>query len=133
MVHNGGWAVLEIGNLEKTVTLNISFFHDSLKELAQSAIALRSREETSVVFTDEPCEHKLMLKKIDTNIFYELRWYKGWATWNLLSESNYETILSGTTTLPKYINLVRENLIRTRNEEGIEGYKKKWSKYDFPL
>ncbi|WP_108633423.1 hypothetical protein [Sphingobacterium athyrii] len=32
----------------------------------------------------------------------------------------------------KYVNLVRENLIRIRNEEGLEGYKKKWSKHDFP-
>ncbi|OFV11193.1 hypothetical protein HMPREF3127_20085 [Sphingobacterium sp. HMSC13C05] len=130
---NGGWAVLEIGDMEKAVTLNISFFHDSLKELAQSAIVLRSKEETSVVFRDEPGEHRLILKKSGKNIIYELRWYKGWASWNLLSEDHFETILSGTTTLPKYINLVRENLIRIRNEEGIEGYKKKWSKHDFPL
>lgn len=37
-VLNGGWATLEIGHMEKTVTLNISFFRDSLKELAKSAI-----------------------------------------------------------------------------------------------
>jgi len=73
-VHNGGWAVLEIGYMEKTVTLNISFFHDSLKELAQSAIVLQSKDETSVIFMDEPGEHKLILKKNGTNIFYELRW-----------------------------------------------------------
>ncbi|MGF7028409.1 hypothetical protein L1283_005218 [Sphingobacterium sp. HSC-15S19] len=47
---NGGLAVLEIGNMEKAVTLNISFFHDSLKELALSAIVLRSKDETSVIF-----------------------------------------------------------------------------------
>lgn len=133
MVHSGGWAVLEIGDMEKAVTLNISFFHDSLKELAQSAIVLRSKDETSVIFMDEPGEHKLILKKNGKNIIYELRWYKEWASWNLLSEDNYETVLSGTTTLSKYINLVRENLIRIRNEEGLEGYKKKWSKHDFPL
>ncbi|GAA0882834.1 hypothetical protein GCM10009120_14310 [Sphingobacterium siyangense subsp. cladoniae] len=132
-VHNGGWAVLEICNSEKTITVNTSFFHDSLKELAQSAIVLRSKDETSVVFMDEPGEHKLILKRNGTNIFYELRWYKNWASWNLSSEDNFETLLSGTTTLPKYINLVRENLIRIRNEEGIEGYKKKWSKHEFPL
>jgi len=132
-VLNGGWAVLEIGNMEKTLILNISFFHDSLKELAQSAIVLRSKDETSVVFMDEPGEHRLVLKRNGTSIIYELRWYKDWASWNLLSEDHFETILSGTTPLPKYINLVRENLIRIRNEEGIEGYKKKWSKHDFPL
>lgn len=133
IVHIGGWAVLEIGDIEKAVTLNISYFHDSLKELAQSAIVLRTKDETSVIFMDEPGEHKLILKKNGTSIFYELRWYKGWASWNLSSEDNFETLLSGTTTLPKYINLVRENLFRIRNEGGLEGYKKKWSKHDFPL
>lgn len=62
-VHNGGWAALEIGDVENTVILNISFFHDSLKELAQSAIVLPSNDETSVIFMDEPAEHKLILKK----------------------------------------------------------------------
>ena len=133
MVHSGCWAVFEIGDMEKAVTLNISFFHDSLKELAQSAIVLRFKDETSVIFMDEPGEHKLILKKNGKHIIYELRWFKDWASWNLLSEDNYETVLSGTTTLSKYINLVRENLIRIRNEEGLEGYKKKWSKHDFPL
>jgi hypothetical protein len=133
ILHTGGWAALEIGNIEKTVVLNISFFHDSLKELAQSAIELRTRGEKSVVFMDEPGEHKLILKKNGSGISYELRWYKDWASWNLISEDNFETVLSGTTTLPKYINLVRENLIRIWNEEGLEGYRKKWSKHDFPL
>ncbi len=58
---------------------------------------------------DEPGEHKLILKKNGTSISYELRWYKDWASWNFISEDNFETILSGTATLPKYINLVREN------------------------
>lgn len=62
-VLNGGWAVLEIGHMEKAITLNISFFHDSLKELALSAIVLRSEDETSVIFMDEPGEHKFILKK----------------------------------------------------------------------
>jgi len=104
-----------------------------LKELAQSAIELRTRGEKSVVFMDEPGEHKLILKKNGSGISYELQWYKDWDSWNLISEDNFETVLSGTTTLPKYINLVRENLISIWNEEGLEGYMKKWSKHDFPL
>ena len=133
VVNKGGWATLCIGNITEIVILNISYLHDSLKELAQSAIELKTKDETSVVFMDEPGEHKLILKKKGTSIDYELRWYKDWASWNLTSEDNFEPVISGTTTLPKYINLVRENLIRIWNEEGPEGYKKKWSEHDFPL
>lgn len=68
-VLNGGWSVLKIGDMEKTVILNVSFFHDSLKELALSAIVLRSKDETSVVFMDEPGEHKLILKKTVRTFF----------------------------------------------------------------
>ena len=46
---NGGWAALEIGNMEKAVTLNISFFHDSLKELAQSAIDPRTKNRLFLI------------------------------------------------------------------------------------
>lgn len=73
---------------------------------------------------DEPGKYKLILKRNGKNIIYELRWYKDWASWNLLSEDNFETVLSGTTTLSKYINLVRENLIRMRNKEGLEVIRK---------
>jgi hypothetical protein len=37
ILYNGGWVVLEIGNTEQIIKVNISFFHDSLKELAKSA------------------------------------------------------------------------------------------------
>lgn len=67
-INNGGWAVLEIGNMEKTLILNISFFHDSLKELAQSAIVLKFKDETQVVFMDEPGEHRLVLERNGTSI-----------------------------------------------------------------
>lgn len=48
-VHNGGWAAFEIGDIEKAVTLNISFFHDSLKELAQSAIDPRTKNRLFLI------------------------------------------------------------------------------------
>lgn len=129
-----GWAILEIDNGKMKIEICVSYFHDSLKNLAESAIKLLTNNEISVVFMDEPGEHQLLLKKIANNkIEYTLIWYKDWASWHLISEENYVIILSGTTTLPKYINQVRKILMKIHNEFGEIGYKEKWGKHEFPM
>ncbi|WP_407406091.1 hypothetical protein [Chryseobacterium sp.] len=48
-----------------------------------------------------------MLKKNANNIIdYFAKYYKDWTSWHLINEENYEIVLTGTTTLPKYINQV---------------------------
>ena len=128
-----GWAILEIDNGEMKIEICVSYFHDSLKNLAESAIKVLTNNEISVVFMDEPGEHQLLLKKIANNkIEYTLIWYKDWASWHLINEENYEVVLTGTTTLPKYINQVRKILMKIYNEFGEIGYKEKWGKHEFP-
>lgn len=129
-----GWAILEIDNGKMKIEICVSYFHDSLKNLAESAIKLLTNNEISVVFMDEPGEHQLLLKKIANNeIDYIIKWYKDWASWHLINEENYEIVLSGTTTLPIYINQVRRNLINILDEYGEIGYKEKWGKHEFPM
>lgn len=41
ILKNAGWAVLEISNEEETLSIDISYLHDSLKNLAESAIDLK--------------------------------------------------------------------------------------------
>ncbi|WP_168186919.1 hypothetical protein [Elizabethkingia sp. JS20170427COW] len=134
ILENSGWAILEIGNGDKTIKIDISYLHDSLKNMAESAINLRNKFETSVIFMDEPGEHWLVLKKNKKNdIEYELRWYEHWASWNLLNEEKYEVKMDGITTLPKYINEVRKNLIQIFEQYGTEKYKEKWGEHEFPI
>lgn len=110
ILKNAGWAVLEISDGDKTLSFDISYLHDSLKNLAESAIDLKTKSEKSVVFMDEPGEHWLVLKRDGNNtIKYELRWCEDWANWNLINEGKYLIKLKGVTTLPKYINEVRKN------------------------
>lgn len=134
ILKNAGWGILEISNGEKTLKFNISYLHDSLKNLAESAIELKNGREKLVIFMDEPGETWLVLKKKENNIIeYELRWYEDWASWNLINEEKYQLIITGTITLPKYINEVRRNLIKIYEEIGVEKYKEKWIEHEFPL
>ena len=134
ILKNDGWAVLEIDNGEEFLQLNISYLNDSLQSLAQSAIDLKRKSEKTVIFIDEPGEHWLVLKKNDLNIInFELRFYQNYASWNLINKENYTVILKGETTLPKYINEVRKNLIQIFNEFGIKKYKEMWGKHEFPI
>ena len=108
--------------------------NDSLKELAQSEIKIKSEDSASVLFMDEPGEHKLVLSKnVESKIYYELRWYSKWASWNLTSEENFDTILKGETTIPNYRNEVRNVLIKIMTEIGPILYKEKWKEHDFPI
>lgn len=134
IVQDAGWANLKIGSSEELLEFNISYLHNSLKNLAESAIELKDGKEKCVVFMDEPGELWLILKMMENNVIdYELRWYEDWASWNLIGEDKYEVVLTGKTTYPKYVNEVRRNLIEIYEEIGIEKYKEKWIEHEFPL
>ncbi len=133
-IDGAGWAVGKIGNGIKKTKFSISYLHDSLKELGESAIEIREKDFKSVVFMDEPGEHVLILNKKDgIKIEYELRWYEDWWSWNLIDENNFKLIFKGETTVPKYVNQVRNVLDGIMTELGPEEYRKKWVEHDFPI
>lgn len=129
-----GWAVGKIGNGEKLTEFNVSYLCDSLKELAESAIEIHEKNFKTVVFMDEPGEHVLILNRRDKFLIeYELRWYNDWWTWNLIDENNFDLIFKGQTTVAKYVNQVRNVLNAIITELGLNEYRNKWIKHDFPI
>lgn len=133
-LENAGWAIVKISEGYREVVLSPSYLHDSLKNLAESALQLKTKNEQTVIFMDEPGEHWLVLKKRNNNeIEYQLRWYDHWASKNIVAEDDYKIVLMGTTTLPKYINQVRKNLIHIYEEFGPDRYKEKCIMHDFPM
>lgn len=133
-LENAGWAMVTIGNGTTHERLGVSYLHDSLKELAVSAIRIRDKTELSVIFMEEPGEmHLLLTRARDTKLNFELRWFKDWASWNMISQDDYEIILTGETTVTSYINQVRSVLTKIYDEIGLELYKKKWIEHEFPI
>ncbi len=131
---NAGWATVTFGNGVTKERFGVSYLHDSLKELATSAIKIKDKSSQSVIFMDEPGEIQLQLKKSKgPKLDFELRWYKDWASWNMISENDYEVIMTGETTVPSYVNQVRNILIQIHDEIGPELYKEKWIEHEFPI
>ncbi len=133
-VDDAGWATCKIGNGEKQAEFGISYLHDSLKELAESAVEIGKKDFKSIVFMEEPGEHVLILNRKNGNLIdFELRWYKDWWSWNLIDENNFELVLHGQTTVPKFVNQVRNVLNGIMTELGPKEYRKKWKEHDFPM
>ncbi|PIA78901.1 hypothetical protein BFR04_05105 [Gaetbulibacter sp. 4G1] len=133
-ITGAGWATVKISNNEKTVTMDVSYLYDSLKELTQSAIDIKTKQMRKVLFMEEPGEFLLLLNRSDTKIIdYELRWYEDWNEWNLIDENNFKLVLKGETTIAKYINQVKNVLKGILNELTPEEYKEKWINHEFPI
>lgn len=129
-----GWAFGKIGNSEKEIKFVASYLHDSLLELAQSAIDIKTMTSKRVVFMDEPGEHILAIKRIDNiRILYELRWYNDWFSWGMYPEDKFVLELSGETTVPKYINQVRSVLFQLMEKHTEKEYKELWIEHPFPI
>lgn len=129
-----GWATGKISNGNEAANFAISYLHDSLKDLSRSAIGIRQYGFRSVMFMDEPGKHVLVLnRKQENNIAYELRSYSDSQSFDHINKDNFESVLKGRTTVPKYINQVRIILSKIYQEHGLDGYKEKWKKHPFPL
>jgi len=129
---NAGWAKGKIGNLKKSIDFVVSYLHDSLKELAESAINIQTKDSARIVFMNEPGEFILELTRKDNLIRYQLKWYPDWYSWNLTNADNYQIQLEGETTVIKYKNQVRKVLIEISNKMNPEAYKEKWISHEFP-
>lgn len=126
IIDGTGWATIEISNGLETVNLNVSYLHDSLKDLTVSVLELKERNKSQVLFMDEPGEHLLVLSKVsDNEISYDLRWYDDWVSWGLTDVNNFKIMLSGTVSFTHYTSIALENLDKIYNEFGMEKYKQK--------
>lgn len=133
VVENHGWAYIDIGNGKSIERISISYLHNSLKQLAESAIRIRLKDSANTSFFKEPGEAQLRLSKInDKTLNFDLRLYHKLVSWNECSEGDFQIILKGQCSVINYINEVRNALTKIHNEIGPALYKEKWIKHDFP-
>ena len=129
-----GWATAIIGNGSLMQHIRISYLHDSLKQLAESALFIKEDKAKRVIFMDEPGEHHLVISKCsEKEIAYELRWYNDHTDWNAIEDDKFILILSGKTTTINYVNEVRHILKTIWERYGSQSYKEKWINHEFPI
>lgn len=129
-----GWATVTLSDGTKTVDGSVSYLHDSLLELAQMAISIKSgQKETKAVFMDEPGELQLLVHLDSEIAHYEARWYEGWPSWGVGSESDFETILKGSCSSARIIQQITQILWTIYSDIGVKRYKELWCEHEFPL
>jgi hypothetical protein len=129
-----GWATTTLTVSDQSVSMTVSYLHDSLRELAVSILRLRAGEsEAKVIFMDEPGEHHLILKRVGENVEIEVIWFDDWASWKLTPDTEPRRTLTATVPLAEFHHAVTNALAGLLDAFGLEGYKEKWIEHEFPL
>ena len=133
-VLDAGWAEVRISDGSTIVEGDVSYLHDSLKELAQMAINLRRGIEYSrVVFMDEPPEIQLHVKLVGEEVTYEVRHFPDWESWGFWDPSDFHVSLKGSIDRQTVIDEVVDVLRDIHENVGVEKYKDLWIEHDFPM
>ena len=127
-----GWAELKWTDAGETLYIAVSYLHDSLGQLAQSALELKKLGSAKVFFLDEPGEHHLFLDRAGESLNYEIRWFDDWASWGIHPPDKYEIVLAGSTSARRCQHQVVITLHRVLEQYGLEGYKEQWVQHEFP-
>lgn len=134
IVEDAGWAEIIISDGDEKIVHDVSYLHDSLRDLAELAIDMRSGASIAkAIFMDEPGELQLIVSKDQNQIDFEARWFKDWESWGLSSSSNYEVLLKGQTTVECVISQVTKVLTEIHESIGPQKYKKIWVEHEFPM
>jgi hypothetical protein len=130
-----GWANLRLTQGGQTVDMTVSYLHDTLAELVTAAnLLLKGASEAKVVAMDEPGEHLIHLQATDDlHVAVEVRWFRDWASWNLITEKEFEVVFKADCTIKNFAFEVFVTAKAVLDNEGLEGYKEKWMRHDFPI
>jgi hypothetical protein len=132
-LEGAGWATVRIEADSGFVDVTVSYLHDSLRELAEAAKALSAGAESGrVVFMDEPGEVQLFLTRTGKEVCFEARWFDDWSSWGMHFSNEFKVILSGRTTVHRFVGEVSKELQKLLHEHGEDGYKAKWIEAEFP-
>lgn len=130
-----GWASVDMHNGRERVYMTISYLHDSLAEFITAAnLLLKGAPDAKVIAMDEPGEHLVHLQSLSAaNLAIEIRWFKDWASWNLITEKEFEVVFKCHDTILNFSTEIFNNAKRILDQHGMEGYKEKWIEHDFPF
>ena len=133
IVEDAGWAQITISGGEGEIVNDVSYLHDSLRDLAELAIEMRSGAKTAkAIFMDEPGELQLVVSKNQNQIAFEARWFKDWQSWGLTSSSDYDVLLKGEATVQHLVDQVTDVLTKIHKNIGPKKYKEMWVEHEFP-
>lgn len=133
-LEDAGWATAWVQDGSSSFEISISYLHDSLRELAEAARALRDGAmAATVVFEDEPGEMQLVCTRTSIGLDYELRSLDHWSCWRTQPDGPFEIVHRVRTTVLIFCEEVTKELEALLKQHGEKGYKKKWIMAEFPV
>ncbi|HEU4401395.1 MAG TPA: hypothetical protein VFT43_04760, partial [Candidatus Polarisedimenticolia bacterium] len=118
---------------EKSVSMPVSYLHDSLRELARAILRLSDGEpEALVTFMDEPGEHHLTLRRLNDDVAVAVQWTDSWTDGKPIPQGQGRTLLEARVAFSELQKAVIAALDDLMNSLGVAGYKEKWVEHDFP-
>jgi hypothetical protein len=115
--------------------MTVSYLHDTLAELITAAnLLLKGAPDAKVIAMDEPGEHLIYMQSSDAiNVAIEIRWFKDWASWNMITEKEYQVAFKCHNTILNLSTEIFNNAKRILEKHGMDGYKERWIEHDFPI
>jgi hypothetical protein len=134
LMEGAGWATAIVANKTESISMTVSYLHDSLCDLADATRSLiHGADSAKAIFMDEPGEHQLYFVKENDSISYEVRWFDDWASWDMHPIDKYTVVLRGKTTLNRVTGEIFNTLKYIYEEYSLEKYKEQWGEHDFPI
>jgi hypothetical protein len=132
---NHGWANVKLAKGLKNVTMTVSYLHDTLADFICAVnLLLKGAPEAKVLLMDEPGEHLIYLQSVDgVNLTIEVRWFKDWASWDLITEKEYEVVFRAEDTVLNFATQVFTSAEHLLRQYGADRYKERWMEHDFPM
>ncbi|HZY79114.1 MAG TPA: hypothetical protein VFE50_06310 [Cyclobacteriaceae bacterium] len=130
-----GWADLHVNHGQQRVRMTVSYLRDTLSELITAAnLLLQGAQEAKVLAMDEPGEHLIYLQALpEGKLLVEIRWFKDWASWDIITEKEFQVVFKCEDTVLNFSTEVFENARRILEKEGVKRYREKWVENDFPV
>jgi len=130
-----GWANVRLSSRPRSVSMSVSYLHDTLADLISAAnLLLKGAPEAKVLLMAEPGEHLVYLRATDkAYVAIEVRSFKDRASWNLETEKEYKVVFNAQDTILSFSTQIFENAGRLLSRYGANGFKVRWVNHDFPI
>ena len=128
-----GWAKVCFCDGKTTINSAVSYFHDSLSDLAEMAISIQSGQlESTVIFLDEPGKLVFVVNILDKKAHYEVRRFRNWSSRGSLDNTEDEVLLIGITTSKQIVQQITSVLLDIHQNIGPKRYRELWCMHYFP-
>lgn len=127
-----GWSECIVEINDQKAHLTASFLSDALANLLDAVKAIVSgADEATALFVEEPGEYRWLLRrKTQDRLYVRILWFN--ETWSDRPDKDGKIILEVECRLRTFAGAVLSASQRVLATHGLEGYREKWVKHEFP-